>query len=77
MKAADFSEYVCDAYDWLAREGETAPRMLSIGLHLRMIGRPGRMKALETILQHLVDSNCEWVATREQIARHWIANAPA
>jgi peptidoglycan/xylan/chitin deacetylase (PgdA/CDA1 family) len=51
--------------------------MLSIGLHLRMIGRPARMKALETILQHLVDSNAEWIATREQIARHWIAQAPA
>jgi peptidoglycan/xylan/chitin deacetylase (PgdA/CDA1 family) len=75
VTSANFSEYVCDAYDWLAREGETMPRMLSIGLHLRMIGRPGRMKALETILQHVVDSNVEWVATREQIARHWIAAA--
>ncbi len=73
VTSANFSEYVCDAYDWLAREGETMPRMLSIGLHLRMIGRPGRMKALETILQHVVDSKIEWVATREQIARHWIA----
>ena len=73
VTSANFSDYVCDAYDWLAREGEAMPRMLSIGLHLRMIGRPGRMKALETILQHVVDSNFEWVATREQIARHWIA----
>ena len=77
VTSANFSDYVCDAYDWLAREGETMPRMLSIGLHLRMIGRPGRMKALETILQHVVDSNAEWVATREQIARHWIAAASA
>ena len=77
VTSANFSDYVCDAYDWLAREGETMPRMLSIGLHLRMIGRPGRMKALETILQHVVDSNVEWVATREQIARHWIAAASA
>ena len=75
--SASFSTYVCDAFDWLAREGKTQPRMLSIGLHLRMIGRPGRMKALETILQHLVDSNAEWIATREQIAQHWIAQAPA
>ncbi len=77
VTSANFSDYVCDAYDWLVREGETMPRMLSIGLHLRMIGRPGRMKALETILQHVVDSNAEWVATREQIARHWIAHASA
>ena len=73
VTAGNFSEYVCDAFEWLAREGETMPRMLSIGLHLRMIGRPGRMKALETILQHVVDSNAGWVATREAIARHWIA----
>jgi peptidoglycan/xylan/chitin deacetylase (PgdA/CDA1 family) len=71
--SASFSEYVCDAFDWLAREGATAPRMLSVGLHLRMIGRPARMKALETILQHLAASGVAWVATREQIARHWLA----
>ena len=74
--SADFAAYVCDAFDWLAREGETGPRMLSIGLHLRMIGRPGRMKALETILEHLRSSDHAWVATRAQIARHWIAHAP-
>ena len=71
--AQNFSDYVCDAFDWLTQEGETMPRMLSIGLHLRMIGRPGRMKALETILRHMADSRAGWFATREQIARHWIA----
>ena len=76
VTSANFSDYVCDAYDWLVREGETMPRMLSVGLHLRMIGRPGRMKALESILHHVVESKVEWVATREQIARHWIASAP-
>ena len=75
--ATDFSTYVIDAGDWLAREGESAPRMLSIGLHLRMIGRPGRMKALDTILAHLRADPRTWIATREQIARHWIAHAPA
>lgn len=70
--AASFAEYVCDAIDWLTREGETASRMLSVGLHLRMIGRPARMKALERILAHARDA-CAWVATREQIARHWLA----
>ncbi len=71
--AASFAEYVCDAADWLAREGETAPRMLSVGLHLRMIGRPARMKALERILQHLRAMPGVWIATRAQIARHWLA----
>ena len=74
--SASFSEYVCDACDWLAREGETMPRMLSVGLHLRMIGRPARMKALETILRHVTASKSAWIATREQIAQHWIAHAP-
>ena len=77
VTAANFSDYVCDAFDWLAREGEAMPRMLSIGLHLRMIGRPGRMKALETILKHISASGTAWIATREQIARHWIAATPA
>ena len=75
--AGDFAAYVCDAHDWLAREGEAGPRMLSIGLHLRMIGRPGRIKALDAILTHLRADPRTWIATREQIARHWIAHAPA
>ena len=74
--AASFAEYVCDAYDWLAREGEAVPRMLSVGLHLRMIGRPARMKALERILTHIQTARRAWIATREQIARHWIAHVP-
>lgn len=73
--AASFAEYVCDAADWLRREGESAPRMLSVGLHLRMIGRPARMKALAAILGHLRAAGPRvWVATREQIARHWLAH---
>ncbi|MFN0161114.1 MAG: polysaccharide deacetylase family protein [Burkholderiales bacterium] len=75
--AQSFSTYVCDAFDWLRREGARAPRMLSVGLHLRMIGRPGRMKALETILAHVRAERAGWIATREAIARHWLAHAPA
>jgi peptidoglycan/xylan/chitin deacetylase (PgdA/CDA1 family) len=71
--AGAFAEYVCDAYDWLAREGESAPRMMSVGLHMRMIGRPARMAALERILAHLRAGDGAWIATRERIARHWIA----
>lgn len=70
----DFADYVCAAYDWLLREGEQAPRMLSIGLHLRMIGRPGRIGALERILSHLERQGGAWVTTRERIARHWISS---
>lgn len=73
---ADFATYVCDAYDWLAQEGSMAPRMLSIGLHLRMIGRPGRIGALDRILRHITQSGAAWITTREQIARHWLAQHP-
>jgi peptidoglycan/xylan/chitin deacetylase (PgdA/CDA1 family) len=72
----DFSQYVCDAYDWLEREGEHKPRMLSVGLHLRMIARPGRMGALERILQHITQRKTAWVTTRKAIAEHWIACNP-
>ena len=74
----EFATYVSDAADWLVAEGRSAPRMLSVGLHLRMIGRAGRIGALATILQHvqgLQSAGLAWVATREQIARHWIAHA--
>ena len=72
-----FADYVCDAMDWLLREGDTWPRMLSVGLHLRMVGRAGRMAAVERILQHAQASGRVWVATRAQIARHWIAASAA
>ena len=74
--AGEFAEYVCDAYDWLAQEGERVPRMLSIGLHLRMIARPGRMKSVDAILRHMAARGGAWIATREQIARHWIEHTP-
>ncbi len=75
VRAADFAGYVCDAFDWLDREGADAPRMLSVGLHLRMIGRPGRIAALETILAHCTRSGA-WLASRAMIARHWWRECP-
>lgn len=72
----EFARYVCDAFDWLAREGATRPRMLSIGLHLRMIARPGRIGAVERILRHMRSAGGAWITTREAIARHWIASVP-
>jgi allantoinase len=76
FRGADFADYVIDAYDWLVREGETAPKMMSIGLHLRMIGRPGRIGALDRILKHIASSEAAWIATRAEIARHWLAVFP-
>ena len=71
--ADDFATYVIEAFDWLHREGAHAPKMMSIGLHLRMIGRPGRIGALERILAHMADNRHVWIARRVDIARHWLA----
>jgi peptidoglycan/xylan/chitin deacetylase (PgdA/CDA1 family) len=76
FRGADFADYVIDAFDWLVREGETAPKMMSIGLHLRMIGRPGRIAALDRILTHIGQKGDAWIARRADIARHWLALFP-
>jgi allantoinase len=75
--ARDFAEYVLDAFECLHREGAQAPRMMSVGLHLRMIGRPGRIAALETILARMRAMGGVWFARRDAIARHWIARVSA
>jgi peptidoglycan/xylan/chitin deacetylase (PgdA/CDA1 family) len=73
--AESFATYGTDAYDCLWREGEKWPRMMSIGLHLRMIGRPGRITGLERILEHISARSGGWLATREEIARSWLGSA--
>ncbi len=72
VTADDFASYVIDAYDCLWREGAQAPKLLSIGLHLRMIGRPGRIAGLERVLSHMRQQGQTWIARRDVIARHWI-----
>ena len=72
VTARDFADYTTDAFDTLWAEGERAPKMMSIGLHLRMIGRPGRIAALDRIVAHMNKKGGAWFATRRQIAEHWI-----
>ena len=72
VRANDFADYVIDAFDWLWTEGATAPKMMTIGLHLRTIGRPGRIAGLDRVLRHLRDRGGAWVARRDEIARHWL-----
>ena len=74
VQPEDFSRYCISAIDWLMREGKTAPKMLSIGLHLRIIGRPARMRGLEAILEHVARTPGIWVARRRDIAAHWLAS---
>ncbi|MEJ0038365.1 MAG: allantoinase PuuE [Gammaproteobacteria bacterium] len=76
-----FFEYLRDAFDVLYREGGAhasgAPKMLSIGLHARIIGRPARMAALERFLDYVLAHDQVWICRRVDIARHWIATHPA
>lgn len=76
VRGADFAGYVADAFDWLHAEGAHRPRMLSIGLHTRIIGRPGRIGGLADVLRHMRQKGGAWFARREDIARHWLASAP-
>ena len=71
VQARDFSDYVIGAFDRLYAEGATAARMMSIGLHLRLIGRPGRIKGLEDVLGHIAARGNVWIAPRRDIAAHW------
>jgi peptidoglycan/xylan/chitin deacetylase (PgdA/CDA1 family) len=74
--AEDFATYVIDAFDALHREGATTPRILNIGLHCRLIGRPGRIDGLRRALAHIAQHEDAWVTRRVDIARHWIAEHP-
>ena len=77
IQAEDFSRYCLGAIDWMLREAESAPRMLSIGLHLRIIGRPARMAGLEQVLSRIARDPRIWVARRRDIAQHWLKVAQA
>ena len=71
----DWAQYAIDTFDWLLAEAEThGARMMSLGLHLRIIGRPGRIGAFEQVLQHVAGQGNVWLATREQIAQHFAEN---
>ena len=74
VTAADFADYLIDALDVLRAEGG---RMLSVGLHCRIVGRPGRIGGLDRFLRHVRECDDVWVATRADIARHWHTEHPA
>ena len=76
VRGADFADYCIDAFDWLRAEGAHRPKMLSIGLHTRIIGRAARIGGLVTLIRHMQARGGVWFARREDIARHWLANCP-
>jgi peptidoglycan/xylan/chitin deacetylase (PgdA/CDA1 family) len=71
-----FAEFLIDAFDVLWREGADAPKMMSVGLHARIVGHPARMAGLERFLDHVAARPDVWVARRVDIARHWRATHP-
>jgi putative urate catabolism protein len=68
VTASEFAEYLIDALDTLRTEGG---RMMSVGLHCRIVGRPGRAPGLDRFLRHVEECGDVWIATRAEIARHW------
>lgn len=72
----DFFTYCREAFDFLCREGAQQPRMMSIGLHQRIIGHPARASGLERFLDHVGRFAGVWVTRRIDIARHWMATHP-
>ena len=72
-----FFTYLKDSFDELYDEGESAPKMMSIGLHCRLVGRPGRAAALRRFLDYVQSKQRVWLARRIDIARHWVEKHPA
>jgi peptidoglycan/xylan/chitin deacetylase (PgdA/CDA1 family) len=75
--ASDYYTFVKDGFDVLYREGRTQPKMMSLGLHLRLTGHPSRAAGLERALDYMMGHAGVWFTRRIDIARHWIATHPA
>jgi len=75
--AEPFYQYLKDSFDTLYEEGAHTPKMLTIGLHCRIIGRAGRIVALKKFLQYITSKPDVWVCRRDDIAKHWYKNHPA
>ena len=71
-----FFHYLKDSFDVLYEEGESAPKMMSIGLHCRLVGRPGRAAALGRFLDYIQSKDRVWITRRIDIAQHWIEHFP-
>ncbi len=74
--AEEFFVYLRDSFDCLYGEGAERPAMLTVGLHGRLVGRPGRISGLARFLDHVLGHDDVWICQRNQIARHWISEHP-
>jgi putative urate catabolism protein len=75
-QADDFFTYLRDSFDALYAEGDEAPKMMSVGMHCRLLGRPGRIVALQRFLDHVQARERVWICRRIDIARHWKQTHP-
>jgi allantoinase len=71
-----FFTYLKDSFDVLYAEGEDSPKMMSIGMHCRLLGRPGKFRALQRFLDYVQRHERVWVCRRQEIAEHWVAHHP-
>jgi len=71
----EWLDYLIDSFDVLWREGIDRPRMMSVGLHCRLAGRPGRIRALERFMDYVATHTGVWITRREDIARHWLEHS--
>ena len=69
-----FYSYLKDSFDALYEEGRTNPKMMSVGLHCRIIGKPGRIQSLKKFLDYIIKHEDIWICKRVDIAKHWIKN---
>jgi len=69
-----FFSYLKDSFDVLYEEGKTNPKMMSVGLHCRLIGKPGRIQSLKKFLDYILKHEDVWICKRIDIAKHWIKN---
>jgi peptidoglycan/xylan/chitin deacetylase (PgdA/CDA1 family) len=74
--ADEFVTYIRDSFDQLYLEGLESPKMLTVGLHARLLGRPGRIVALHRILDYITAHDRVWICRRDDIARHWLNHHP-
>lgn len=75
--AQHFFEYLRDSFDALYAEGAEQPKMMSIGMHCRLLGRPGRVVALQKFLDYVAQHEKVWICRRIDIARHWKQQFPS
>jgi allantoinase len=72
----DFFAYLKDSFDLLYAEGATSPKMMNVGMHLRLLGHPGRASGLIRFLDYVISKPDVWVCKRIEIARHWLTHHP-